>query len=113
VEGVAEIPKTSKRRRKDPVADPSSLVFSGSGRLRKRRNASAVQEQEPKVEILIFLIDLPPRVISNSGMFFNVIKLKGACGRFSYVSFALLFKKVNSLSILALGTHTCSRVHIV
>ncbi|PAN03574.1 hypothetical protein PAHAL_1G006000 [Panicum hallii] len=50
VEGVAEIPKTSKRRRKDPVADPSSLVFSGSGRLRKRRNASAVQEQEPKEE---------------------------------------------------------------
>uniref|UniRef100_K3ZPI3 Uncharacterized protein n=1 Tax=Setaria italica TaxID=4555 RepID=K3ZPI3_SETIT len=33
-EGVAEVSKVSKpskRRRKDPVADPSSLEFSGSG----------------------------------------------------------------------------------
>ncbi|XP_012699751.1 lysine-specific demethylase JMJ25, partial [Setaria italica] len=48
VEGVAEVSKPSKRRRKDPVADPSSPEFSGSGRLRQRRNVAAVQEQEPE-----------------------------------------------------------------
>ncbi|CAM0146286.1 unnamed protein product [Urochloa decumbens] len=45
---VAEVSKTSKRRRKDPIADPSSLEFNGSGRFRERRNVPAVQEQEPK-----------------------------------------------------------------
>ncbi|CAN6271130.1 unnamed protein product [Urochloa humidicola] len=45
---VTEVSKTSKRRRKDPVVDPSSIEFSGSGRFRERRNVPAVQEQEPK-----------------------------------------------------------------
>jgi hypothetical protein len=54
-----EVSKPPQRRRKDPVADPSSLESSGFMRFRERRNASAVQEQGPKVQIVIFLDILP------------------------------------------------------
>ncbi|XP_021314768.1 lysine-specific demethylase JMJ25 isoform X4 [Sorghum bicolor] len=47
-EGPAEVSKTTKRRRGDPVADPSSLESSGNIQLRERQNASADQEQGPK-----------------------------------------------------------------
>ncbi|AQK61168.1 Putative jumonji-like transcription factor family protein [Zea mays] len=47
-EGIVEVSKPPQRRRKDPVADPSSLESSGFMRFRERRNASAVQEQGPK-----------------------------------------------------------------
>ncbi|KAJ1277482.1 hypothetical protein BS78_04G007200 [Paspalum vaginatum] len=45
-ENGAEASKPSKRRRKDPVADLSSLESSGSRGLRVRQNVPAAQEQE-------------------------------------------------------------------
>jgi len=56
-EGIAEVSKTVRKRRRDPVADPSSL---GPRTLRLRKKQAVPMVEKPKVDIFIFLIEPLP-----------------------------------------------------